>query len=270
MGLILHCGAREVAYEELKDIAVTDRVVEWTGKDGMVKRLERSDQWKGIQHYDMASTLVDSCNKLGMYVDQEKTKWGVTDDNSGLFGYLKFKREYRPNQFSGEVYQSTINHLFNSDITPALGIRHSNRSLFSAQATIGADVTVCDNMMISGTIMFKRKHTIGVDLESLIYGGLLTYMKQAPSIYDVVEKLKQIPMETDAQVGGCYKRLVSNKVCTWSAISNVDKLYHNPPHEEFKEKTAWSMYNAVTEVAKSWNPTRQMESITKLADVMGV
>jgi hypothetical protein len=45
----------------------------------------------------------------------------------------------------------------------------------------------------------------------------------------------------------------------------VDKFWEEPTHPEFaKRHDGWRLYNAFNTVAKKYNPTRQIEMVSKL------
>jgi hypothetical protein len=44
--------------------------------------------------------------------------------------------------------------------------------------------------------------------------------------------------------------------------------FENPQHEAFKERTAWSLYNACTERMKAQSPGRQVDGFKALNQVL--
>ena len=121
-----------------------------TGKE---HTLERSERWAGIQHYDFASKVVETCKALNMEVDMETTKWGVSEEGSDLFALLKFK------SYNHVLGKETVPFQYaHGGVIPSLGLRHSNRGRFSAQGTVGGSVIVCDNLMITGPFVFKHNN----------------------------------------------------------------------------------------------------------------
>jgi len=265
MGLILHCGAKEVDYQQLKDYTVTPRNHSWVNnKTGKNHSLERSERWAGIQHYDFASSIVDTCTGLNMLVDMEATKWGVSDEGSDLFALIKFQ------EYNHTLNKPTVPYNYaTGGVVPSLGLRHSNRGRFSAQGTIGGSVTVCDNLMITGQFVFKHKHTTGNvnNLTASIASGMLEYINGLPAIAQTVNNLQSSEM-TDKAVGAFYTKLGRQKIIPWSHIGKVDKYWVTPTHEEFNRPTPWRMYNAVNTVVKEYNPLRQFEVVAKTTQLL--
>ena len=170
MGLILHCGAKPVEYEQLKEFDITPRKHTWvSNKTGNQHTLERSERWQGLQHYDFASQIIACCEALGMPVDMSESQWGVSDEGSDLFALIKFLQKFP------DGTQTIIGEHTRDNLVPNMGVRHSNRGRMSQQITVGADVTVCDNMVITGTYMLRKKHTTGNanHLAALIQDGLV-------------------------------------------------------------------------------------------------
>ena len=265
MGLILHCGAKEVEYQQLKDYAVTPQHHSWVNsKTGKHHTLDRSNRWAGIQHYDFASSVVDTCTALNMPVDLELTKWGVSDEGSDLFALIKFQ------EYNHALNKPTVPYNYAANgVVPSLGLRHSNRGRFSAQGTIGGSVTVCDNLMITGQFVFKHKHTTGNvnNLTDSICSGMLEYIKGLPALSETVHTLKYTGM-SDKAVGDFYTKLGRQKIIPWSHIGKVDKYWVNPTHVEFSNPNAWRMYNAVNTVVKEYSPLRQFEVVSKATKLL--
>jgi hypothetical protein len=48
------------------------------------------------------------------------------------------------------------------------------------------------------------------------------------------------------------------RIVPWSAVGKVDAEWREPRHEEFGERTGWSLYNAFTEIAKGFSMRKEM------------
>lgn len=263
MGLILHCGAKKVEYEQLKNYAIPTKDYTWTSnKTGKQHTLNRSDKWQGVQHFDFASNIVESCEALGMPVDLSESQWGVSDNGGDLFGLLKFFTRTPDGQ------ETVIAEYNKNNIIPTMGVRHSNLGRISQQITIGGDVTVCDNMVITGTFMLKKKHTTGNVKDKVLHilEALAKYKQALPSLHTTIENLKNTGMSNTGAARFC-QRLGREKLLPWSHIGFVDKLWQHPTHTEFKDQNQWRMYNAVNTVVKRYNPSRQFEVVSRLNDV---
>ena len=52
-----------------------------------------------------------------------------------------------------------------------------------------------------------------------------------------------------------------------SRLPKVIEAWEEPRHEEFSPRTAWSLFNAFTEVGKEGSPRAQMEGSLRLASL---
>jgi hypothetical protein len=60
---------------------------------------------------------------------------------------------------------------------------------------------------------------------------------------------------------------VKANVVAASRLPKVIEAWEEPRHEEFKPRTAWSLFNAFTEVQKGGSPRFQMEGSLKLSSL---
>ena len=259
MSLSLGVNSQEVTYEGLQDFKVTDRNHTWVGKGGKTYNIRRSDQWEGLQHHDFASRIVNTCAGFNMPVNMTQSRWGVSNEGSDLFASVSFLDSYMGKETALAKY-------FTTDTMPCLGLRHSNRGRFSSQMTIGASAFVCDNLIITGEFLFRKKHTSNnaAELDVTIRQGLMKFLAEQNGIVDMIDNLKRITMN-EYHVPRMYLNMARSNVLPWSHIGKVDKYWQEPTHSEFAQHgdSGWRMYNAINTVAKEYNPVRQIEVITK-------
>ena len=71
----------------------------------------------------------------------------------------------------------------------------------------------------------------------------------------------------DTQGGDVDHALVEagrRRLFPWSKLGRVERLWREPPHPEFRERTGWSLLNAFTDVAKRFSMAREMRVIDDL------
>ena len=259
MSLSLGVNSQEVSYEHLMEFRITDRNHTWVGKGGKTYNISRSDQWEGLQHHDFASRIVNTCAGFNMPVNMTQSRWGVSNEGSDLFASVSFLDSYMGKETALAKY-------FTTDTMPCLGLRHSNRGRFSSQMTIGASAFVCDNLIITGEFLFRKKHTSNnaAELDVTIRQGLMKFLAEQNGIVDMIDNLKRITMN-EYHVPRMYLNMARSNVLPWSHIGKVDKYWQEPTHSEFAQHgdSGWRMYNAINTVAKEYNPVRQIEVITK-------
>ena len=171
------------------------------------------------------------------------------------------------NQMFG-VLSCTNGHA-DGDYALAIGLRNSyDRSLAVGMAS-GVRVFVCDNLAFSGEIQMSRKHTAHVfrDLPDLIYRMLsnLTVLKARTDDEIAHMKVRELPQ---ALAHHLMIQAVKGGVITASRLPLVIEAWEVPVHEEFRPRTAWSLFNAFTEVQKGSGPRAQMEESLRLSALL--
>jgi hypothetical protein len=147
--LMLHKGCRRIARADLADIQVP----------------EASGRHMPVAHHVLGDTVVATAEGLGLQLRKER--WGISNDGMRLYGALDFDPIAKLTMPEGTG--------------PSLGIRHANDKSISVQLTAGMRVFLCDNGVMVGEIeTVRRKHTSGLDLNSLIRDALTEYLERLP------------------------------------------------------------------------------------------
>jgi hypothetical protein len=60
---------------------------------------------------------------------------------------------------------------------------------------------------------------------------------------------------------------VKGNVVPASRLPKIIEAWEEPRHDEFRPRTAWSLFNAFTEVQKDSGPRAQMEGSLRLASL---
>ena len=115
----------------------------------------------------------------------------------------------------------------------------------------------------------QRKHTANVfrDLPDLIY-RMLSQVSSMRSRIDgeiAAMKVRELP---PAHAHHLMVEAIRRNVLPASRLPKVIELWEEPRHEEFAPRTAWSLFNAFTEVAKGAGPRAQMEGSLKLSSLL--
>jgi hypothetical protein len=143
----------------------------------------------------------------------------------------------------------------------SIGMRQSyNKSLALATA-VGQQVFVCDNLMFSGSaFMVVRKNTKNVwaDFRRMISAQL----QNALGHYEKMEKdtklMKAVPCHEQRGFALLGVALGEGLLTsTQATVAYGD--WRKPRHEEFSERTMWSLYNCVTEGLKKGAPARLLD-----------
>ncbi len=147
----------------------------------------------------------------------------------------------------------------------AVGLRNSYDRSLSVGLVAGTRVFCCDNLAFTGEVAMARKHTANVfrDLPDLVYRML--------------SKVKTLEERQETEIGAMRRRelrpsdadhllveSVRRHVMPASRLPQVMAAWEKPKYPEFIPRTAWSLFNAFTEVQKSRSPRAQMENTLRL------
>ena len=214
-------------------------------------RNNRTDRWLGVQHGELADMIVTSAiDHHGL--DLVSEQWGTNPDGGDMFGCLDFRT---PREQGIHLPKG---------VKLSLGVRHSNRGRFAVSFAVGARVTVCANGMFVGEFNLKHRHTTGIDLEGLINGAFDRFLKDSQQTSAFISDMQQHRL-TDQEASHLIMQAAHQKAMAWKYVEEVFNLYTEPPHAEFEQRTAWSLYNAFTETAKTMSPVNQF----RLLEVLG-
>jgi hypothetical protein len=156
----------------------------------------------------------------------------------------------------------------NGDYALAIGLRSSYDRSLAVGMVAGTRVFCCDNLAFSGEVKMSRKHTANVfrDLPDLIYRMLsqVSSMRERIAAEVVSMQARELtPMESDHLIVEAIRvRAVS---ASW--LPKVLQGWEKPHHEEFRSRTAWSLFNAFTEIQKGLSPRAQMEGTLRLTSL---
>lgn len=218
MGLMVHCGGRKVGFEEVQKSVTPDPV----------------GAHYPIPHSRILELVTEGLQKQGLHVvDQEHAL-----DANGMryFGLLKL-----------------VNGSNHDDYGLIAGVRNTHDKTFAASMALGSHVFVCDNLAFSGEVTFARRHTRFAmsDMPRLVDNALgrLGNLKRSQEIR--IEGYKGTVLNDDqayaAILRGSLSQIISN-----ARIKDVVKEWHNPTHDAFLPRTGWSLFNAFTEILKTY------------------
>jgi len=154
------------------------------------------------------------------------------------------------------------------DYALAIGARSSYDKSLAVSLTAGVRVWICDNLAFSGEVTMHRKHTAHVfrDLPDLIYRMLsqVSSMRERIDGEIAAMKVRELP---PAHAHHLMVEAVKANVLPASRLPKVIEAWEEPKHEEFAPRTAWSLFNAFTEVQKAGSPWLQMDGSLRLSQL---
>ena len=145
-----------------------------------------------------------------------------------------------------------------ADYALAIGVRNSYDRSLSVGLTLGSRVFCCDNLAFSGEVN-APKHTVNVfrDLPDLIYRMLsqVSSMRERSDGEIAAMKVRELP---PAHAHHLMVEAIRANVLPASRLPKVIEAWEEPKHEEFAPRTAWSLFNAFTEVQSERHKPRQV------------
>ena len=191
--------------------------------------------WRPVPHIDVVDAVENAIANRGMTIESER--FGLARDQQKMFGVITLAKQNNP------------------EWTRCIGIRNSHDQSFAAGICCGVSVLVCSNLCFGGEFVIKRRHTSGIDLFSMVEE---TMDAMADSYISFEERLLNLH---DMAVDDDYARIFIVKAAEYGAIPSCDILavfneYLEPKHDEFRERSQWSLLNAFTEIAHKYTPAR--------------
>jgi hypothetical protein len=154
------------------------------------------------------------------------------------------------------------------DYALAIGLRNSYDRSLSVGLVAGTRVFCCDNLAFSGEVQMYRKHTANVfrDLPDLIYRMLSQVTVLKARTDEEIAGMKALPTSQERAHHLMIEAVQAN-VLSASRLPKVIEAWEDPRHEEFAPRTAWSLFNAFTEIQKDGSPRAQMDSSLRLSSL---
>jgi hypothetical protein len=237
MSLILHCGAKEVTYQELEAIPVP----------------EATRSYAPMAHHHFIDMIQDSVSGIFGADAVTENAMGVTEDGARLFGVMTIA-------------------LDSPEHTVALGYRGDHGKDLSRGVCTGARMLVCDNLCFSGSgVNLFRKHTTNIyrDMPFLIHQAVAEARSQYALITGAWDGMKAQPLALDAG----YERIglaQGQGVLTSRQAGVAFSEWDTPSHAEFEERNVFALHQAFTEAAKKGDPALMMKRYPAINHFFGI
>lgn len=235
--LIVHAGAKRVTREQVLEVKTPE--ASWGGKNGR-------HLWQPVPHHRIIEEVENSLALSGLQVVNEDH--ALYHDGDRYFGVMEL-----------------VNGVQHEDYRLLVGIRNAHDKSFSASLACGNRVFVCDNLSFSGEVSLARKHTRHIlrDLPALVSQavGKLNDSRQLQD--NRIASYKQIEVSNE-RAHDILVRAVDTQALTITKLPAALKEWREPRHPEFAPRTAWSLFNAVTEVYKGTSMTELPKRSTAL------
>lgn len=235
LNLMLHCGASSVDRQQVMDCVTPDP----------------TDSWCPIPHGSLIELLENKLPEYGLTVQQQAH--GLHNNGERYFGMFQI----------GTDGASTDGN----DFAMVFGLRNSHDKSFPAGLCLGSGVFVCDNLAFSAEVVVGRRHTTHImrDLPLLVSNAVGRLVEGRVNQEQRLEAYKQTEItnsEADHLVCEAFRQGAIGK----TRIADVLEQWRTPAHPEFKDRTAWSLFNGFTEVYKNSNRKSRALSVTNMTN----
>jgi hypothetical protein len=199
-----------------------------------------------IPHHQVVEALIET---LGFrHIGIHNMEFAVSKDGNKMFGLMELVDGFQGARF-------------------ALGIRNSHDKTFRLALTVGYRVFVCDNMSFHGDFTpVLAKHTKNFDLHTALVLGVDQMQHHFEPMVKAVSLWQQAQLsDVDARMI-IYRAFIEGELESPKHLAqHVHELYFNPEHDEFSERTKWSLSNAFTSAFKQLDPIPQFKATAALA-----
>ena len=235
-GMLLHCGAELVTRQQLAEVPTPSS----------------TDTWYPLPHTTVLRAVEDQLEACGFIISE--TAHALSHDGDCYFGVLNI----------------TVQGRNNDEFSWIVGVRNSHNKLFPAGLVAGSRVFVCDNCAFSGEVRISRKHTRWAerDLHHLTARAVGQLGDKLVNLDHRIQRYQSTYL-SNARAHDMVIRSLDVGVITSTQVVDVLKEWREPSHDAFLPRTAWSLFNAFTEVHKTINPhtmIRRSEALHGLFD----
>jgi hypothetical protein len=154
------------------------------------------------------------------------------------------------------------------DYALAIGLRNSYDRSLSVGMVAGTRVFCCDNLAFSGEVKMNRKHTANVfrDLPDLIYRMLSQVTVLKARTDQEIATMKVFPISPQ-RAHHLMVTVIRANVFSALDLPKIIEAWEESLHPEFDARSAWSLFNAFTEVLRGASPRVQMEGSLRLSSL---
>jgi len=224
-GMLLHCGAEIINKDVLFDVPTPSA----------------TKTWFPLPHWAVLEEVGHQLLNSGFTITDETH--ALSHEGARYFGVLSVSLPTKSE----------------SDYAWVVGVRNSHDQTYPAGLVAGTRVFVCDNLAFSGEVRISRKHT-KYAMRDLRHLTARAVGQLGDKFYQLDCRLDayKCRMLNDAEAHDIVIRAVDCQAITTSQIPDVLEQWRYSAHSAFRERTAWSLFNAFTEVHKSVNPHTAM------------
>jgi len=213
--LMLHAGGRLVTLDEL----LACRTPPPEGR------------WHPVSHTRVLAAVKETLHGAGYVVRAEQ--YGLARSDARFFGVLDLETPLA------------------QGVGLSVGVRNSIDKSFPLGFAAGSRVFVCDNLAFRAELLVRRKHTtngmraFGTAIGSAV-ASLTSFREAEESRIRRMAGMELTPAQASHVILSAFRKGIISSL----QLPKVCREWEEPRHDDFKPRTAWSLFNAFTEVLK--------------------
>ena len=211
---------------------------------------QATSTWQPMGHFDVANRVATTLEQGGLEVVQELH--AVTKNNPTIADGIRL--------FS--LFQVFDKMRVDVDQVQLIGMTNVHDKSKSLSISAGQQVMICDNMQLNSELNMQHMHTKNVEnmfaemLSQLVGKFKNSVEVQAKRVNNYKEADICNSQANDIVIDACLQNVIPS-----SKIIPVIEQWQNPNHSAFKDRNAYSLQNAFTEVFKTL-PTNSIQNRT--------
>ena len=214
--LMLHAGGKVATLDEVRSVITP----------------AAAGRWHPTSHATVLDSVRETLTGAGYVIRAEK--YALARNDARFFGVL-------------DLATPLV-----TGVSLSVGVRNSIDKSFPLGFAAGSRVFVCDNLAFSAELMVRRKHTRnGLKLfgESIgqAVASLASFKDMEAARIQRLAEMELSPAAASHLILSAFRRGIISSL----QIADVCKEWEEPRHDEFKPRTAWSLFNAFTEILRN-------------------
>lgn len=197
--------------------------------------------WFPLKHSTVLDRTCETLEGAGFGIDSMQLS--VARADARFFGTLRLTNRITP------------------DVSLAVGIRNSNDQSFPIGFCVGERTFVCDNLSFHSEIVISRRHTRFGETRfqeamSRAVLGLHQFQASAAQRITALNDWELSDDQANSLILQSFEAgIVSNRL-----LPSVIRQWRQPPIEDFKPRTGWSLLNAFTSALKDRQETNPQQA----------
>ena len=214
--LMLHSGGKVASLDEIRNCQTP----------------AAAGRWHPTSHATVLDSVRETLTGAGYTIRAEK--FALARGDHRFFGILDLETP------------------FVQGVSLSVGVRNSTDKSFPLGCADGSRDFVCDNLAFSAELLVRRKHTrnglqrFGNAIAEAVT-GLASFRELEAARIQRLSEMELTPAAASHLILSAFRRGIISSL----QIADVCKEWEEPRHEDFRPRTAWSLFNAFTEIIRN-------------------